>query len=112
MLGPMQDLGRCGTRGVTRLDGAQGKKQVWQPHVCTWCVWKQMYCIEEYLWYFGDFLVPSAFIWCLGNCVPLSPSLHPGAGPLWATTLWHQRAQLTAPRRFCWKCFSKMALWI
>jgi len=24
------------TRGVTRLDGARGKKQVWRPHVRTW----------------------------------------------------------------------------
>jgi len=25
----------CQSRGVTRLDGARGKKQVWRPHVWT-----------------------------------------------------------------------------
>jgi len=34
-------------RGVTRLDGARGKKQVWYPHGRTWEIFrKQMYCIE------------------------------------------------------------------
>jgi len=35
------------TRGVTRLDGGLGKKQVWRPHVWIWGFPKQMYCIEE-----------------------------------------------------------------
>jgi len=34
-------------RGLTRLDGARGKKQVWHPHVRTWGFRRQMYCIEE-----------------------------------------------------------------
>ena len=34
-------------RGVTRLDGARGKKQVWYLHGRTWEIFrKQMYCIE------------------------------------------------------------------
>jgi len=35
-------------RGVTRLDGARGKKQFWRPHVRKFEVFrKQMHCIEE-----------------------------------------------------------------
>jgi len=48
-------------QGVTRLDGAWGKKQVWRPHVRTWglseanvLLWKKC------LWHCCDFLVPSS----------------------------------------------------
>ena len=34
------------TRGITRLDGARGKKQVWRPHVRAWGLCKQMYGVE------------------------------------------------------------------
>jgi len=34
-------------RGLTRLDGARDKKQVWRPHVRTLVFRKQMHCIEE-----------------------------------------------------------------
>ena len=34
-------------RGVTRLDGARGKKQVWRPVFKAEDFRKQMYCIEE-----------------------------------------------------------------
>ena len=34
-------------RDVMRLDGAQGKKQVWRPHVRTWIFQKQICSIEE-----------------------------------------------------------------
>ena len=37
----------CRIRGVTRLDGARGKKQVWSPVFETEVFRKQMYCIEE-----------------------------------------------------------------
>jgi len=44
------------SRGVTRLDGAWSKKQVWRPHVRTWdrseanvLYWR------KYLWHFWDF---------------------------------------------------------
>ena len=47
-------------RGVTRLDGARGKKQVWRPRVRTW-----MYCIEESA---CDIVGTS---WRPGNCAPL-----------------------------------------
>jgi len=36
------------SRGVTRLDGARGKKQVWRPHVRNWAsFWKQLQRFEE-----------------------------------------------------------------
>ena len=34
-------------RGVTRLDGVRGKKQIWQPMFEPEVLRKQMYCIEE-----------------------------------------------------------------
>ena len=47
-------------RGVTRLDGAWGKKQVWCPHVRTWGLseanvlfWKKCF------WHLCDFLAPT-----------------------------------------------------
>ena len=57
-------------RGVARLDGAQGKKQVWRPHVRTWGLseanvlrWSICDTVET-------FRRPE-------NCAPLAPSLHP-----------------------------------
>ena len=48
-------------RGVTRLDGARGKKQVWRPHVRAWGLseanvlfWKKCF------WHCCDFLVTSS----------------------------------------------------
>jgi len=50
-------------RGVTRLDGAREKKQVWRPHVRTWggpeanvLYWR------NYLWHFWEFSAPPAVI--------------------------------------------------
>ena len=34
-------------RGVTRLDGGRGMKQVWRPVFEPDDFWKQMHCIEE-----------------------------------------------------------------
>ena len=46
-------------RGVTRLDGARRKKQVWRPHVPIWILTeaKLLYC-RKYLWYCWDFRCP------------------------------------------------------
>ena len=60
-------------RGVTRLDGAKGKKQVWRPHVRTWGLseanvlfWKK--CI----WHCCDFLAPRSDL-TPGELCPLAP---------------------------------------
>jgi len=62
--------------GVTRLNGARGKKQVWRPSVRTWRLseanplhWR------KYLWHCWDFSALLAVIWRPGNCSPHSPSL-------------------------------------
>jgi len=60
-------------RGVTRLDGARGKKQVWRPHVRNWGLseanvlywWK---C----LWHCWDFSAPPLLTRRPGNCAPLA----------------------------------------
>jgi len=67
-------------RGVTRLDVARGKKQVWRPHVRTW------YLSDAYIRYWRkclqhcwDFSTPTAVnrrpivIRRPGNCAPLAP---------------------------------------
>jgi len=65
------------SRGVARLDGARGKKQVWRPHIGTWglAVANILYWRKD-LWHCWDFsapwelcpfvtpLVPSAVFWC------------------------------------------------
>jgi len=65
-------------RGVTRLDGARGKKQVWRPRVRTWAPPEQMYCIEkntcDNLW---DFRSPPQWFGAQVNVLPLPPSLRP-----------------------------------
>jgi len=68
-------------RGVTRLDGAWGKKQVWCPHVRTWGLseanvlfWKKCF------WHLCDFLAPTV-IRPPGNWALLHPSWH-----LWGYT--------------------------
>jgi len=49
-----------GTRGVTRLDGARGKKQVWHPHVQTWGFSEEnLLYWRKYLWHCWDFSAPS-----------------------------------------------------
>jgi len=63
-------------RGVTRLDGARGKKEVWRPHVRTWGLseanvlhWSTL----TLLGLFGALMV----IRCKGNCAPWPPLLRP-----------------------------------
>ena len=52
-------------RGVTRLDGARGKKQVWHPHVRTWGLSKaNLLYWRKYLRHCWDFLAPVAVIPC------------------------------------------------
>jgi len=66
------------SRGVTRLDGARGKNQVWRRHVRTWALPEAMYCTEESACdIFWDFSAPPAVIRRQGNCAPLPPSLRP-----------------------------------
>jgi len=52
-----------GARGVTRLDGARGRKQVWRPHVRTWDVSEvNVVYWRKYLWHCWDFSAPPAVI--------------------------------------------------
>jgi len=73
-----------GTQGVTRLDGARSKKQVWRPHVRTWALSEaNVPYWRKYLWHCWDFSGPPAVIGhspqCFdirGICSPF-PSLRP-----------------------------------
>jgi len=50
----------CTFRGVTRLDGARGKKQVWRPHVRTWVFTEaNVLYRRKYLWHCWDFSAPT-----------------------------------------------------
>ena len=67
-------------RGVTRLDGARGKKLVWRPQVRTWGLSEANYCIEESACNIVGLLCAPrshsalpAVIWLPGNCVNLAP---------------------------------------
>ena len=60
--------------GVPRLDGAQGKKQVWRPHVQSWSLSEaNVLYWRKYLWHWWDFLAHPIVIRRPGKCVP--PSL-------------------------------------
>ena len=51
------------SRGVTRLDSAQGKKQVWSPHVRAWGLSEaNVVYSRKYLWHCWDFSAPRADI--------------------------------------------------
>jgi len=51
-------------RGVTKLDGARGKKQVWRPYVRTWGLSEaNVLYWREYLWHCWNFWPPLAVIW-------------------------------------------------
>ena len=77
----------CCMQGVTRLDGARGKKQVWRPHVRSWGLLEaNVLHWRKYLWHCWDVLEhtaairrPPAVIWCHhndsapANCAPLAP---------------------------------------
>ena len=69
----------CGRRGVSRLDGARGKQQVWRTHVRTWDIsGANVLYWRKYLWHCWDFMAPSAVIWrphydsdsAPGSCAP------------------------------------------
>ena len=81
-LGFSQEL-RTAPRGVTRLDGARGKKQVWRPHVHIWGLSEAnvLYC-RKYLWHCWGFLAPFAVIRRPENFPPPCP---PGYAPDGAT---------------------------
>jgi len=65
-------------RGVTRLDGARDKKQVWRPHVRTWGLSeeKALYW-RKCLWHCWDFLAPPKRFGARGIALLLAPSLRP-----------------------------------
>jgi len=83
-------------RGVTWLDGARGKKQVWHPYVGTWGLSEaNVLCWRKYLWQCWDFSAPLAVIlcppqwfgepiviWGPGNCAHVPPSLRPCWKPI------------------------------
>ena len=71
-------------RGVTRLDGARDKKQVWRPHVRTWGFSEvNVLYWRNYLWHCWDFSAPpqsfgaSIVIRRPGNCSPFAPIVIP-----------------------------------
>jgi len=71
-------------RGVTRLDGARGRKPVRRPHDRTRGLSEaNLLYLRNYLWHFCDFSTsPYWFgtpivIRRQGNCAPLPPSLRP-----------------------------------
>ena len=66
--------------GVTRLDGARGKKQVWCPHIWIWDLLEaNVLYWRKYLWQFWVFMVPPQWfgapivIQLQRNCAPLVP---------------------------------------
>jgi len=57
------------SRGVTRLDGARAKKQIWRPHVQTWDPSEaNVLCWRKCMWHCWDFSAP-------GELRPPWPSL-------------------------------------
>ena len=65
-------------RGVTRLNGARGKKQVWRPHIRTWGISEaNVLYWRKHLWHYWDFWVPVAVIRLPGNCASLAPFVTP-----------------------------------
>ena len=67
-----------GSRGVTRLDGARGKKQVRCPHVRTWGLSEANVLFwRKCLWHCWDFSAPPAVIRLPGIVLPCPPSLRP-----------------------------------
>jgi len=97
--------------GVTRLDGARGKKQVWRPNVRTWGLSEaNVLRWRMYLWQCWDFSAsPQLFrapavLWHPENCAPLPPRY--AAAPLiymnWINS--HNQVEdqpFTFCRRFC-----------
>ena len=95
-------------RGVTRLDGAQGKKQVWPPMFETEVFRKQMFCVEESTCdIVGTFLCPPQWFctpivtWRLENCAPLAPLVT----PLHAMIGWYRQVIFTVA------CCHSVKLW-
>jgi len=65
------------SRGVARLDGARGKKQLWRPHVRTWGLSEaNVLHWRKHMWYCWDFRRPIV-IRLPGNCALFSPTLRP-----------------------------------
>jgi len=65
-------------RGVTRLDGARGKKQVRRPRVRTWGLSEaNLLFWRKYLWHFWYFSAPPHWLGARGIVPPLSPLVTP-----------------------------------
>jgi len=65
------------SRGVARLDGARGKKQLWRPHVRTWALsGANLLHWRKHLWYCWDFRRPPQWFSAWGIVSPF-PSLRP-----------------------------------
>ena len=79
-------------RGVTRSDGARGKKQVWRPHVRNWDLSEaNLLYWKKYLWHCWNFSAFLAVNGRLGNYVPLRPSLRLWVWLCWETIRLYQR---------------------
>jgi len=96
------------SRGVPRLDGARGKKQVWRPHVRTWDL-SEANVLYWRLWHFWDFMASPAVIWrSHSDSAPgeLCPPCSPRYGELWppcsprAFSLWCRKAKAFCERAF------------
>ena len=68
------------TRGVTRLDGARGKKKVWCPHVRTWGLseanvlyWNKYFDIFRTFWRLPQSFAAPRVIRRPRNCSPIAP---------------------------------------
>ena len=90
-------------KGVTRLDGAWGKKQVWRPHVRTWCLSDANWLYwRKYLWYFvWTFRLPPMVTRLLGNCASVAPPsfrpwprFDPSTFWMWTSTWWGAHSHL------------------
>ena len=66
------------TRGVTRLDGVRGKKQIWRPHVWIWGLMEaNLLYWRKYLWHFWEFSTSPRSDSAPGYLLPLAPLVTP-----------------------------------
>ena len=61
------------SKGVTRLDGARGKKQVGAPTFEPEVYWKQMCCWRKYLWHGYDFSASPQWFGAQGIATLVTP---------------------------------------
>jgi len=86
------------TQGVTRLDGARGKQQVWRPHVRTWALLEANVLLKKVLATLLGLFGTPAIIRRPGNFAPLAPPRYDSANtPLIKGTRSHLSTE--------WKCW-------